>query len=528
MLARRIISRSVTTRRCSSKLSKIPTVGALPFIGSAHKLFNIKLDDGRRISLLDKFYDGIYSHYKQFGPVYTVGIPGRSGVGLKNLFVVCVDPVEYVKVLQNEGRNPIGLIQSTWLIAAAFGHADSKVKDFFTDGEKWRRLRMATQKALLSPSKVNSWISGICKAAENASRGFEQNKDQLQDFLYKCSFDVFSVVCFGQLMKTATGETNNKHKTLAEDLNFLVEEIGSLCLTPREILLGNIGWRSRRFLNWVKTFEVVSQQCHELINEFLKRRNREQLNEFELMSYMAANLTHGEVSKTSLTEQEFRDMTTFLLLASVDTTSNILQWVLIHLALFPEVQTKLRNEILSKISPNGSSEELAEVMRKGVKKQLPYLNSIIREVHRVRPAVAWATVKEPQCDVDLGGYLIPAGVPCQLDLFCLQNDSDILDNPLEFCPERWDESAVSARAGTKAEVLDHPLLKEPFSAGARMCPGSRVARVEVFVIISTLVRKYEFSLAPGQEIKTIYDIPYKFGATIAPSVMPKFIIKGLA
>merc|ERR1719285_60941 len=220
-------------------------------------------------------------------------------------------------------------------------------------------------------------------------------------------------------------------------------------------------------------------------------------------------------------------MTTFLLIVSVDTTSSILQWVLIHLAFYPRVQAKVRHEILSQVSQSGSSEELAVVMRKGVKKQLPYLSSVIREVHRVRPAIAWTAVKEPQCAIDLRGWEIPAGVPCQLDLFSIQNDPDIVSDPFEFCPERWEESAVRARKGTKAEVLDHPLLKDPFSAGARMCPGSRVARVEVFAIIATLVRKYEFSLAPGQEIKTINDIKYKNAATLHPCVMPKFIVKSL-
>merc|ERR1719233_141066 len=242
---------------------------------------------------------------------------------------------------------------------------------------------------------------------------------------------------------------------------------------------------------------------------------------------MAANLTHGEKSKTSLTEQEFKEMTAFLLIASVDTTSTILQWILIHLAFYPEVQAKVRNEILSKVSQNGSSEQLAGVMRKGIKKQLPYLSSVIREIHRVRPAMVWTAIKDPQCEVDLGGYKVSAGVPCTLDIFSIQNDPDIVDNPLEFRPERWEESAVRARVGTKAEVLDHPLLKDPFSAGSRMCPGSRVARVEVFAIIATIVRKYEFSLAPDQDIKSIYDIKYKFAATTTPKVMPKFVVKSL-
>merc|ERR1719419_272431 len=360
----------------------------------------------------------------------------------------------------------------------------------------------------------------MCYAADSASIGFERNQDQLKMFGYQCSFDVFCVVCFGKLMKTAVAESDIEHQSFCEDANYLIGELGSLGLAPTEIILYKAGYRTKRFLKWVNTFESTTARCQMLITDFLKRRSRGELDDFELQSYMASNLTRVEESMTSLTEQEFKDMTAFLLIASVDTTSSILQWILVHLAFYPEVQAKVRNEILSKVSQNGSSEELAAVMRKGIKKQLPYLSSVIREIHRIRPAIAWTATKDPQCEVDLGGHKVPAGVPCTLDLFSIQNDPDIVDNPLEFCPERWENSAVRARVGTKAEVLDHPLLKDPFSAGARMCPGSRVARVEIFAIIATIVRKYEFSLAPGEDIKSIYDIKYKFAATITPKVMP--------
>jgi len=527
MFARNAISRSVATHRFVRNVSKLPTVGALPIIGSSHKLFNIQLVDGSKGSLVNNFYDAVYAWYKDLGPVYTIGSPARKGYGIKNLSVVCADPVEYTKVLQNEGRNPIGLGQNVWIVAGAMKETDSKITQFFHQGEEWRRLRMATQKALMSPSKINGYMSGMCYAAASASIGFERNQDQMNIFGYQCSFDVFCVVCFGRLMKTAVAETDMEYKYFCQDVNYLIEELGSIGMSPTEIVLYKTGYRTKRFLKWVKTFESTAARCQELITDFLKRRDREELDEFELQSYMASNLSHVEESMTSLTEQEFKEMTTFLLIASVDTTSTILQWILIHLAFYPEVQAKVRNEILSKVSQNGCSEELAGVMRKGIKKQLPYLSSVIREIHRVRPAMAWTATKDPQCEVDLGGYKVSAGVPCILDIFSIQNDPDIVDNPQEFCPERWEESAIRARVGTKAEVLDHPLLKDPFSAGARMCPGSRVARVEVFAIIATLVRKYEFSLAPGQDIKTINDIKYKFAATIPPKVMPKFVVKKL-
>eukprot|EP00041_Stephanoeca_diplocostata_P017130 m.340910 g.340910 ORF g.340910 m.340910 type:complete len:96 (-) comp20603_c0_seq14:2348-2635(-) len=74
---------------------------------------------------------------------------------------------------------------------------------------------------------------------------------------------------------------------------------------------------------------------------------------------------------------------------------------------------------------------------------------------------------------------------------------------------------VNARKGTVAEVVDHPLLRAPFSAGARMCPGSRVADLEVLLLAAQLVRDYKITLA-DPTITQLSDIPYQTKLTIQP------------
>ena len=44
------------------------------------------------------------------------------------------------------------------------------------------------------------------------------------------------------------------------------------------------------------------------------------------------------------------------------------------------------------------------------------------------------------------------------------------------------------RKGTAAEVIDHPLLRAPFSAGARMCPGNKIANFELLTMVVQLVQ----------------------------------------
>ena len=83
--------------------------------------------------------------------------------------------------------------------------------------------------------------------------------------------------------------------------------------------------------------------------------------------------------------------------------------------------------------------------------------------------------------------------------------------------------AVEARKGTASEIIDHPLLKGPFSAGARQCPASRVAAIEVAFICGQLIRDYKVSLA-DPSIKSLRDLEYKQELTTVP-VLPEMIFE---
>ena len=78
--------------------------------------------------------------------------------------------------------------------------------------------------------------------------------------------------------------------------------------------------------------------------------------------------------------------------------------------------------------------------------------------------------------------------------------------------------------GTPSEVLDHVLLRGPFSAGARMCPGSRVATLEVQAIVSRIVQDWRFELQ-DKSFRNVLDVPFMRSMTVQPHNMPKFVFE---
>ena len=172
-------------------------------------------------------------------------------------------------------------------------------------------------------------------------------------------------------------------------------------------------------------------------------------------------------------------------------------------------------------SENGTlSEELL------TRSAAPYLHAILRESHRISPAVSVGSLNKDNAtgDVTIHGEKFPKGsANFILDNYSMGVDPDIVPDHDAFRPERWSEKEVMERKGTPAEVLDHPLYRDPFSAGARKCPGSRVANYEVLVMVAQLIKDWKFSTA-DLNINSWRDIEHEMGLTVMPTI-PEFIFE---
>jgi cytochrome P450 len=214
-----------------------------------------------------------------------------------------------------------------------------------------------------------------------------------------------------------------------------------------------------------------------------------------------------------VSEAELLAVVSLALVASVDTTSSIVNWCLTHLARHPPLQQRVRLELREALAAAPLATVIADAERQ------PYLKAFIRETHRVTPSLANSSVKQTDCDLELGGYAVPAGSLVALDNRTLSHDPRLVPDHKAFRPERWLPAEVEARKGTPAEIIDHRLLAAPFSAGARMCPGSRIAQIEVRAMLSCLLNDWHIAFAEPAAVPD--ELPYHFGTTLSPSPMPK-------
>merc|ERR1719330_1486720 len=128
-----------------------------------------------------------------------------------------------------------------------------------------------------------------------------------------------------------------------------------------------------------------------------------------------------------------------MLSAAVDTTSSPLSWNIYHLAVNPNVQDKLYDELSAAYEKEGNTIN-EEFLKQST---TPYLHATIRESHRITPASPVPINKSNLlADVEIHGVTCPKDSLFSFDGYSVGMDPSIVDNPTSFQPERFMKEAV--------------------------------------------------------------------------------------
>ncbi|XP_050695430.1 cytochrome P450 2L1-like isoform X1 [Eriocheir sinensis] len=189
--------------------------------------------------------------------------------------------------------------------------------------------------------------------------------------------------------------------------------------------------------------------------------------------------------ETTCSDQDLAFLVFDLFFAGSETTTNTFNWVSGYLAGYPNVQQKLHAEI-DAVLPKGVLATLAD------KPKMPYLEAIVNEVMRLSSLVNFGVQHAASTNTELGGYTIPKGTILSSSVFAIQSDSRYWDQPEKFMPERWLDEAgkfVSKKEGFL-----------PFGVGKRACPGESLARMELFIFLTTIYQNFSIAPPPGTTV----------------------------
>ncbi|KAB1209020.1 hypothetical protein CJ030_MR6G010463 [Morella rubra] len=187
--------------------------------------------------------------------------------------------------------------------------------------------------------------------------------------------------------------------------------------------------------------------------------------------------------------------------AGKQTTSNLLTWTTVLLAMHPQWQVLAREEVL-RVCGARDTPSKDDVVK------LKTLTMILNESLRLYPP-AIATIRRTKADVDLGGYKIPSGTEILIPILAVHHDQALWGNDAnEFNPARFSEGA--------ARAAKHPMAFIPFGLGVRTCIGQNLAILQAKLALAIILQRFSFKLAPSyQHAPTVLMLLYpQHGAPI--------------
>ncbi|KAI6100332.1 cytochrome P450 [Pisolithus sp. B1] len=224
-----------------------------------------------------------------------------------------------------------------------------------------------------------------------------------------------------------------------------------------------------------------------------------------------------EDSGQRISREEVLSQLRTMFIASYETTSMTMTWALLELARHPNIQTKLREELLS-FGGEPSYDQLTN--------DLPYLDAIVQEVLRLHPSVPEMLREAAEDDVIplsepvqtksgefVDSIVVERGTIFTLPVSCINRSQAIWGPDAKvFRPERWLEpDGITKKA---QEVKGHRHLLS-FGDGPRTCIGKTFALAVIKTVLSMAIRNFVLEMKDGPDTK----VELSRGLTLRPKIV---------
>ncbi|CAK7337306.1 unnamed protein product [Dovyalis caffra] len=192
------------------------------------------------------------------------------------------------------------------------------------------------------------------------------------------------------------------------------------------------------------------------------------------------NRVDGRLGKT-LTTRELVDECKTFFFGGHETTALALSWTLLLLAMHPEWQNQLREEIRE---VTGDKEiDFSKLAR--LKKMGWVMNEVLR-LYSPAPNVQ----RQAREDIKVNELIIPNGTNMWIDVVAMHHDPKLWGEDVhEFKPERFRDDPLYGGCKHKMGFL-------PFGFGGRMCVGRNLTTMEYKIVLTLILSRFSFSISP--------------------------------
>ncbi|XP_048224124.1 cytochrome P450 3A9-like [Perognathus longimembris pacificus] len=345
-----------------------------------------------------------------------------------------------------------------------------------SEDEDWKRIR-----TLLSPTFTSGKLKEMFPIIHEFSDGLVKNlRPQaekgktvaLKDIFGAYSMDVITGTSFGVNIDSL----NNPQDVFVEKVkrllkfNFFDPLLLSVVLFPfltpvYEAL--NINLFPKDVTDFLRTSVERMKESR------LKDKAKHRVDLLQLM--INSQNSKDTESHKGLTDLEIAAQSIIFIFAGYETTSITLSFIMYLLALHPDVQKKLQEEV-DRTLPNKAPATYDALM------EMEYVDMVVSEVLRLYP-IAGRVERVCKKDVEINGVFIPKNTAVMVPNYALHHDAKYWPEPEEFRPERFSK---------KNKESINPYIYMPFGAGPRNCIGMRFALMNIKIALVRLMQNFSF------------------------------------
>ncbi|KAF9247497.1 hypothetical protein DTO013E5_4772 [Penicillium roqueforti] len=187
------------------------------------------------------------------------------------------------------------------------------------------------------------------------------------------------------------------------------------------------------------------------------------------------------------------------LTAGFETSAVGLTYLFWQLSLHPEVQNKLREELLT-LNPPILYPKTADLPPAKSIDSLPLLEAIVTETLRLHapiPGIQPRVTPSPSCI--LAGYAdVPPNTRVNAQAYSLHRNPEVFPEPETWQPKRWLEAENSP-----ADLEEKRRWFWAFGSGGRMCVGSNLALQEMKLAVAAIYTNFRTTIVNDDNIEAI-------------------------
>ncbi|XP_046659740.1 probable cytochrome P450 6a14 isoform X2 [Homalodisca vitripennis] len=343
---------------------------------------------------------------------------------------------------------------------------------FALEGERWRKLRAKMSPAFTSGRMKlmfhtitrfgNKLVSYIAEKPENES------------------IECYHLVAKYTLSNIASTAFGIESDVFAEDSLFMKMALRFNLPNFEQFLRSFLTFNFKGIVKYIPfriTPKEVSKFFLQLFRDAVKYREKNNIVRNDFLQMLINLKNNGSIEDATvdesftLTMDQLSAQGFVFVLGGFETTALAQTWALYELALNPDIQQRLQDEVDS--LDQWSYENILG---------LEYLDMVLKETLRKYPTVPFIirrcdeNYKVPGSDV-----IIEKGSDISVSVYGLHRDPELFPEPEKFDPERF---------GPNPSHEIKPFSYLPFGEGPRFCIGMRFAKVQAKVGIAMLMKHY--------------------------------------